>query len=465
MYDLLSRGSFSSRCLMDENGRTLSYRDVHDEVDRIAEKIASFARPAVVFLYAANSSECILAYLACLKAAVPVCLCEANDKSFERLVSKYRPSGLLLPTGIKNPVSYREGFSIARNFRVLVRENEQPFDYDVNPDLAVLLPTSGSTGNSKLVKLTKANLVNNAKSIVQYLGLTPKERPILSLPIQYSYGLSVLNSHLYVGAFCHITRHSFIRPEFWIQFSERKCTSFAGVPYVYETLNRLHWDPAGITTLRSFTQAGGGLKRELISHFCDKAIASGTKFYVMYGQTEATARISYVPPEMLKDKIGSIGIAIPGGKMRLEPALMQSEDSELVYEGRNVMMGYAEGPDDLARGDELNGVLRTGDIAEMDEDGYFFLKGRLNRFAKLFGKRINLKDIEDLVEDSFPCRVIAVEGGNGINIFAELGSPDAANIRKFIAEYLEVTPTAIKVQNIEKIPMTASGKKDYKGIK
>ena len=188
--------------------------------------------------------------------------------------------------------------------------------------------------------------------------------------MHYSYGLSVLNSHLVAGGTVVLTPHSFMRPEFWRDADQERATSFAGVPYMYETLHRLRFDPARHPTLRTFTQAGGALRRDLIAHFHGRVTEAGARLVVMYGQTEATARISYVPPERLGEKIGSIGIPIPGGTLRLERVEgLETGASELVYEGENVMLGYAESLADLGLGDVQQGVLRTGDLGDRRRRG------------------------------------------------------------------------------------------------
>jgi acyl-coenzyme A synthetase/AMP-(fatty) acid ligase len=340
--------------------------------------------------------------------------------------------------------------------------------YNVSPhkELALLLPTSGSTGDAKMVRLSYANIETNARSIAKYLDIKPGEVAIQSLPMHYSYGLSVLNSHLISGAAVAITSYSFMRPEFWRVFDEYGCTSFAGVPYMYETLHRLRMNPADRPTLRTLTQAGGHLKIDHVKHFNDLAASKGAKLFVMYGQTEATARISYVPAERLVEKLGSIGVAIPGGKLWVEPVEGDATARQLFYSGPNVMLGYASEPADLARGDEQKGVLATGDLAECDTDGYFRITGRLARFAKLFGKRINLASVEIEVEQHFGVRVAALDGGDKLRIFVEADTGEATGkIKAHLAALLGVPPLAIQPAHIDKLPLTASGKKDYKALR
>jgi len=339
--------------------------------------------------------------------------------------------------------------------------------YGVRPhrDLALLLTTSGSTGDPKLVRLSLGNLAANARSIAEYLGIVQGEVAIQSLPMHYSYGLSVVNSHLVAGGALALTGHSFMRPEFWRVADECGCTSFAGVPYMYETLNRLRLSPLDQPRIRTLTQAGGHLRIDLARQIDDAASAKNARLFVMYGQTEATARMSYVPPERLSEKPGSIGVPIPGGELWLESLASEPAQRQLCYRGPNVMLGYALGPADLELGDELGGMLATGDLAECDSDGYFRLTGRLARFAKLFGKRVSLASVETEVERAFFLRAAAIEGADSLRVFLEGGAgSDEGAVRAHLADWLGVPPVSIKVSLVGQLPLTASGKKDYKAL-
>jgi acyl-CoA synthetase (AMP-forming)/AMP-acid ligase II len=232
---------------------------------------------------------------------------------------------------------------------------------------------------------------------------------------------------------------------------------------MYETLHRLRIKPSDHPSLRTMTQAGGHLRAELAQHFHEAAKDRGARFFVMYGQTEATARIAYVPPERLAEKFGSIGIAIPDGRLWLEAVDGEPGHRQLFYSGPNVMMGYATGPADLARGDELGGVLATGDLAECDGDGFYRLTGRLARIAKLFGKRVSLASIEGEIERVFPVRAAVIGGNDQLKIFLESGD-QADAVRSHLARLLGVPPMAIKTTELDRLPMTSSGKKDYKAL-
>lgn len=447
-------------------GETRSYAELLDQVDALAALVAKAADGrALVFLAMAPDADAIALELACIEAGLPVCLCEPGGNALARLIEAYAPALVMLPDPHEPPSGYRDLGAVPHAaYRIWRRDGDTPAP-PLHPDLALLLTTSGSTGSPKLVRLTRANLEANAASIAEYLAIEPGERALQSLPSHYSYGLSVVHSHLAAGASVVLTPHSFMRPEFWSAFDALECTSFAGVPYVYETLHRLRFAPERHPRLRTMTQAGGHLRPDLAAHFHGVARTAGARFFVMYGQTEATARIAYVPPERLPEKLGSIGVAIPGGRLRLAPVGGGEGLEELVYEGPNVMMGYAESPADLALGDVQQGVLRTGDLGRVDADGFHYVTGRLQRFAKLFGRRVSLEDVERELESSFPVRAMAFDGGDRIVAHVAMIERGALEpIAAHLARYLGVPPKAVDVRVEESLPVTASGKKDYRAL-
>jgi acyl-CoA synthetase (AMP-forming)/AMP-acid ligase II len=464
--ELLAAHPSTSVALLDtDRGVEVTYAQLRDRVGEVAGHLRRELDGGLVFLVATNTPESIVLYLACLASGCPLALLEpAPTDRLEPLLGAYHPDAVLLPADTPMPTGARPGAALPEpEYRLALRRTERGARA-LHPDLALLLTTSGSTGSPKLVRLTRGNVVANARSIVHYLGIGPGERSVQSLPMHYSYGLSLVNSHLLAGATVVLTRHSFMRPEFWSAFDDARCTALAGVPYVYETLHRLRFDPARHPSLRTLTQAGGGLRADLIQAFHDRARAAGQRFFVMYGQTEATARIAYVPWERLSEKIGCIGIAIPDGRLSLAP-VEDSEQQELIYEGPNVMLGYAESAAGLALGDELKGTLRTGDLATVDADGFFTLTGRLKRVAKLFGRRISLEDIEREVQARYPVDAAVTDHDGHLRIYAAArGAVDLAGIGHYLAQRLNVPPKSIQVEAIAAIPLTASGKKDYKAL-
>ena len=265
----------------------------------------------------------------------------------------------------------------------------------LHPDLAVMLSTSGSTGSPKLVRLSGRNIASNAASIAEYLAITPDDRAITSLPLHYSYGLSVLNSHLAAGAAIVLTDAAVNTEAFWAMFDRHQVTSIAGVPYSYELFDRINLRDRALPSLKTMTQAGGRMPPERVAAYAEWAAARKIRLFIMYGQTEATARMAYLPPELVRDNADCIGIAIPGGCFELRPVAENDTPGvgELVYRGANVMMGYAEAPADLAGGVALS-ELATGDLAECTDAGLYRIVGRRSRFSKLFGLRLSHDQIE-----------------------------------------------------------------------
>ncbi len=434
-----------SLAVIDECNGYLTYGQLLDRVDSAAAALPD--EKALVYLEVSNDLQSLVWYLACLKKKHAVILQDAtaNNAHRQRLKEIYQPSITIDGSGVC--VTPRSG--------------------DIYPELAILLSTSGSTGSPKLVRLSNKNLLSNAKSIVQYMELTSDDRAITVLPIYYSYGLSVINSHLIAGGSLILTNKSLMSREFWQLFDEFRPTFFSGVPYTYEMLRRLGYHRLRTDSLRLLTQAGGALDREHITYMLDVTEARGQSFMTMYGQTEATARISYVPSEKMREKIGSIGIPIPGGKMHLldergEKIRDPYVDGEIVYEGDNVMLGYASSTNDLSKGDENKGVLRTGDIGYFDDEGYFYVTGRKKRFIKLFGNRISLDQIENHLREN---KIDAAAGGDDTALHIVVtkdGNSEAA--RDLIASTFSINKNYIRITIVSEIPRKSNGKVDYKRL-
>jgi len=442
--------------------KNICYGNLIASIHSIEDRLKRLMDRAPIFLYSSNTPDAIAIYLACLSLGYPICILEPAPANLDRLVEIYKPPMVVLPSGVPLAANYVDAGELpATSYRAFLAEGNVAAA--PHPELALLVQTSGSTGDPKLVRLSLNAILANARSIVQYLDLTPNERSIQGLPVHYSYGLSLINSHLISGGAVVLTEHSFMRPEFWRDFDTAKCTSFAGVPYMYEILQRLRFSAAKHPSLRTMTQAGGALRADLTEAFYKDALAAKCRLFVMYGQTEAAPRISYVPPERLGEKIGSIGIPIPGGHLELVETEDLSEEFELVYHGPNVMMGYATNPDDLSLGDDLHGVLHTGDLAKVDDEGFFYLVGRLKRIAKLFGRRINLADVENELEKRYPLRSAVIGKDDLLTVFVqELSQIDLSEVQLHISKFLNTTPKAIVIKPIDAIPVTVAGKKDYK---
>ncbi len=331
----------------------------------------------------------------------------------------------------------------------------------LDPSLALMLPTSGSTGGRKWVRLSHANLIANAQAIVEYLQLAPADRAVTSLPLFHAYGLSVLNSHLLVGASLVATTEGPLARGFWEVVASERVTHFAGVPFTWRTLARLRFDLARYPHLMTLTQAGGRLEPELVLHFAAAAKAHGRRFFVMYGQTEAAPRMAFLTTEEALEAPEAIGRAIPGGVLSIRPVPGAPEgEGELVYRGANVMLGYAETAVDLARGPDL-AELSTGDLARQDAAGRFHITGRLSRFVKLAGRRMNLADIETWLA-AYGHEAAALGEDERLDVAVEGASEAAlAPLGRSLAAWLKVPPALVRVASVPALPRTANLKVDY----
>ena len=469
-WDLRTHPS-TTPCIIDgANHRRYSYGELMEATTAAQRDVKSDAK-SLVLLSCDNSFVSVVYYLALLQTHQAAILVhrDIDIALLQTLVGIYEPDLLVLPRNTPPTFGPYEPKDSAFG-EVALFEKKTRHPVLIHPGTAILLSTSGTTGSPKMVRLSKKNLQANAESIAAYLGLTPGERPITTLPLHYSYGLSVMNSHLHAGAAVVLTNLSVLQKEFWDLFRKNECTSFAGVPFTYQMLERLHFEKMDLPTLRTITQAGGRLSVERIAHFEKIARERRMKFFVMYGQTEATARISYVPPEELHRKIGSIGKAIPGGVLSIEDEGKRRAEpfgeGEIVYTGPNVMLGYAESRADLGRGDELNGVLHTGDLGHQDEDGYFFVTGRLKRFIKVFGLRLNLDEVERMLE-AFVASPFACFGSDD-DLLVAVETSDVEllkRIKQHIIDLYHLHHSVVTVFQVSSIPLNSSGKKDYNRLK
>ncbi len=333
---------------------------------------------------------------------------------------------------------------------------------EITGPASLLLTTSGSTGSRKFVRLAGSAVEANAEAIVEALSISPDDRAIASLPLHYSYGLSVLNSHLAAGAGVILTRDGVLDASFWDLVSSQRATSFAGVPFTYQTLRRLGSARLDGSPLRHLTQAGGRLAPEHVRFFHEGMSRRGGRFTVMYGQTEATARISVLPHERTLDKLGSVGVPIPGGTLQIAPG--GEAAGEVIYRGPNVMLGYAERRADLCRGDDLNGRLATGDVGFVDEDGYLFVTGRLSRFAKVAGTRVSLDEIESLLGSAYPRAVIGTD--DQLHIFClEHDRSAFTDAPLALARQTGFSPAVFRLRCLEQLPLLPTGKVDYQTLR
>ncbi|WP_317932880.1 AMP-binding protein [Halioxenophilus sp. WMMB6] len=429
-----------------DDTRSLTYLELHERVVQFSQILGD--EKSLLLLAADNSFEAIIALYGALYGGHSVMLCDGNDsKLVESLNTQFAPNWI-----------YRKH----DDWQLLAGDKTA---HHLHPDLALLISTSGSTGSSKCVRIAYQSVQANSDAIAQYLAINANDRAALLLPIHYCYGLSVVNSHLASGASVVLTQLSVVDKTFLNFLSEQKISSFAGVPYTFEQLERIDFRAQNLPSLRYLTQAGGRLDAGVLAKYADWAEAGNKRFFVMYGQTEATARIAYLPPELLKAHPGAIGVAIPGGKLELKDEqgnviTRVGDVGELNYTGANVMMGYATEITDLARGYEVT-ELATGDLAKFDEQGLFTIVGRLKRFSKIFGKRCNLDDIEKLLA-THQMAGHCVSDDKTLFLCSETAI--AAEAKPLIEAQFGIPVGFISSVQLTQLPLLATGKIDYQNL-
>lgn len=449
-------------------GESLTYGQLADEVEKFA---ASVPQKGFVFTLCENLLGSLVGYVACMNKGIQQVLLDGS-KDLElvlKLIEIYHPEYLWMPSRRVEEIGGKTIYQYG-DFSLQQMEYTEDFALEqkaINDNLLLCLTTSGSTGSPKLVRLSKENLKSNAESIAEYLHIDENERPVTTLPMYYSFGMSVINSHLIKGATILLTDKAVLQREFWNFTKEQKATSIAGVPYTYEMLKRLRFFRMDLPALRTMIQAGGKLNAAFVKEYVDFAEANGKQFIVMYGQTEAAPRMSYLPHEKAVEKNASIGITIPGGEFSIIDAdgneiTTPDVDGELVYKGANVCLGYAEKREDLQLGDDNQGVLHTGDIARVDSDGFYYITGRMKRFVKVWGNRCNLDATEQLVKIvTANCACVGVD--DLITIFVtEEGLEE--KVKNLLVEKTGFNPRAFQVKVIAEIPKFESGKLNYPAL-
>ncbi|AET70526.1 acyl-CoA synthetase (AMP-forming)/AMP-acid ligase II [Desulfosporosinus orientis DSM 765] len=463
MYLGIDRQSRELIAAIDDTGKELSYGELCDFAIAFG---AMLPRRSIVFCLCKNTIGGLAGYIGCLaNQIVPLLLSAATDlKLLTNLLDEYTPAYLWMPEDLVSkfnlPVLYKR-----YGFVLVPTEHEL---YPINDDLAMLLTTSGSTGSPKLVRHKTINLEANAKNVAALFGWTKDDRAVVDLPMQYTMGLNVINSHLCSGASVLLTEHNLMSPDFWRNIKDRHATNFTGVPFSYEVLFKLRFTRMDLPDLTTLAEGGGKLTAAMFAEIADYASRTGKRFFATYGTTETSARLAFLPAELAKAKIGSIGRAIPGGELFLldengQEIKEKEAEGELGYRGQNVTMGYAYDREDLLLGDEWQGEYHTGDIAQRDRDGCYYVIGRKSRFLKLYGLRVSLDRCERLIKDEFQVDCVCTGTDQRMDIY--ITEPQYKDeIQRFISKKTAIIRSAYAVVVVERIPRNETGKVQYKAL-
>lgn len=466
MFDL---DKFSNHIMLtDDDDNSLSYGECAD----FCRRIGDIVNRGTVLCLCGNSIASVAGYIAFLnKHIVPILQNQGIDETrIKNILEVYSPQYIWCPDNSINKHHILKGMDVKYHFRdysLLVTGLGR--NYYLHDDLALLLTTSGSTGSNKYVRQSYGNIKSNTESMINFLGIEGDEKPITTLPMNYTYGLSIINSHVMRGATILVTEKSIMQQEFWDFFKKHNATSLAGVPCTYEILDKLKLTEMELPSLKTMSQGGGKLSHTLQLKFAKYAKETNRKFVVGYGQCEGTTIMTYLPEKWTISKCGSVGIAIPGGKVTLIDDEGHSinkinETGEILYEGDNVALGYASQGEDLSLGNEWNGKLHTGDLAKKDEDGCLYIVGRKKRFLKIYGNRIGLDEMDEELKNRFADSE-CVSSGYDDNLYVFTTNKEILDdIKKFIANMTKFNSSALHVVCVDSIPRNDAGKIKYKEL-
>lgn len=429
---------------IDSEGGHVTYGEIIELAGHITNTIPE---RALCFMLVENNMQSVQWVMASLisKRLVPLILNAKTDEAlYTNLLETYKPAYI-----------WQNG-TLTRTENAIV---------SLYSELSHLLPTSGSTGSPKLVRHCYVNIEAAGLNISTFFELKASDRPLMVLPLYYTMGLSMVFSHFKVGATVLITGRNMTDPIFWKFIKEERATSFTGVPYSYQILNLMRFFRMDLPDLELLTQGGGKMERGLNLNFAEYCRDNGKRWIATYGQSECTARMAYLPAKWAIDKAGSIGIAVPNGELSLIDAdgnsiTMPHTEGEMCYRGKNVTLGYATCLDDLQKGDERNGFIRTGDLAYFDEDGCYYIVGRRGRFLKLFGMRVGLDECEQIIASDCQTESACVGTDEKMIVYITDASKTQV-VKDALVEKTHIVATSFEIRVIHEIPKNEAGKKLY----
>lgn len=446
--DLFSIKNYKNN-IIDDKG-VYNYRNISEQHKKIKSLDLNYG---LVMLISSNCFETLLFYIFFFNYKYPQIIIDYKtpEEKILEIIKRYEPKYIVLEKKkyIKNLgkiiFKFKKFFLIKTNYK----------NYKLSKQIGILLSTSGSTGSKKFVKLSYENIKDNTKNIIKYLNLKNKDVCITTMPFAYSYGLSIINTHFKKNCSIVLTEKSIFEKNFWEKYNQYKVTNLNGVPIFYELIKKLGFEKIVSKNLRFLTQAGGNMEKKLTGSLIKFCKNNKLRLIVMYGQTEASPRISYLNPKFLEKKISSIGKAIPGGKINIIK-------NEIVYYGKNIFGGYSNDKKDLHNFKE-NNKLRTGDIGYKDKEGFIYITGRKKRITKIYGHRFSLDEIENKVFEDLKIKIACVELNNKIKVFLKKEG-DKRTVNSYLKKNLNISDKFFKLIIIQNFPLNLNKKINYKTL-
>ena len=442
--------------IIDESNQNYTKGDIFNFSER---KIFSFKKKNLILFCGGNDSTSILYYLSFLinQQAVILFDKDCDEEKINYLIEKFKPDYIFK----KSNFDVKNYDIINDNKEYFFLKHKFPSVTKINAKLAILLSTSGSLKESKFVKLSYENIFENSLSISKYLNLKSNDLSITTLPLFYSYGLSVIHTHIFFDRKIVCNDYSLLQKEFWYLLEKYKITNISFVPFSYEMLEKIGINRFNFSSLKFLTVAGGKLSEDLTKKFCTVFKKKKINFYAMYGQTEASPRISYIELKRLLKKPNSCGKAIPGGKITINKA-NKDGIGEIIFQGKNIFKGYAQNRKECLVVKDIK-KLNTGDIGYIDKEGDLFILGRKKRDIKVYGIRINLDNLENnLKTENF--KIICHKYKNKLAILYESTNFDKKSILIRINKLTALREQNLEFKKIDKFPRLKNDKIDYKRL-
>jgi long-chain acyl-CoA synthetase len=449
--------------LTNRSNKKITYQDLNSICEKIKKNLK---KKSLVLIFAGNNLGSIISYIFSQKFSFPAILIndDLEKKEVLKIVDLYQPKFIFCEKKIFSKFKEKK-FKKNFNFlNIVIYENTNTVEYKIHQKLALLLTTSGTMGTAKFVKLSYENLKKNTDSIIKYLNLNNKSKSITSLPYSYSYMLSVINTHLESGGSIHVTNESIIQKNFWSDFKKHKIDSFNGVPYSYEILLKFNLNKLFKNLkIKYFTQAGGKLDIEKLKEIIMFSKKVKAKFFTMYGQTEASPRISYLSPKFALKKIGSIGKSLKNTKMliinnRNKEIKKSFTKGEIAFQGKNIFIGYSKNYNDLIIEEKIP-LLKTGDLGYFDNENFFYVTGRKNKIGKIFGVRIDLEELEIKLQQLKYTVYCLIDDNKLFILYTKKYS--SIKLIQIVSNIIKQNQNHIKCRQIKNLPRNKSNKINF----